>query len=91
MMLISMILDPEACISDAGFFSVGPTNGRTDEQADSRSWIQMLFLSYKMLSFFAFPSMTKTIIPKVTKAFAWKYFDDRHDHTTRHLKRWRAA
>ena len=29
MMLISMILDPEACISDAGFFRVGRTNGRT--------------------------------------------------------------
>ena len=24
----------------------------------------------------------KTIIPKVTKALAWKYFDDNHDHTT---------
>ena len=31
MMLVSMILDPEACISDAGFFSVGRTNGRTDK------------------------------------------------------------
>ena len=34
-MPISMILDHEACISDAGLFSVGPTDG----QADSRSWI----------------------------------------------------
>ena len=31
MMLVSMILDPEACISNAGFFSVGRTNGRTDK------------------------------------------------------------
>ena len=38
-MLISMILDPEACISDAGFFSVGPTDQRTDGQGDSRSWM----------------------------------------------------
>ena len=51
----------------------------------------MLFLSNKMLPIFAFPSMTKTIIPKVTKALAWKYFDDNHDHTTPHLRRWRAA
>ena len=47
MMLISMILDPEACISDAGFFSVGPTNQPTDGQADSRSWITIGFGSWK--------------------------------------------
>ena len=45
MMLISMILDPEACISDAGFFSVGRTNQRTDGQADSRSWMGISFIS----------------------------------------------
>ena len=33
-----MILDHEACISDAGLFSVGPTDG----QADSRSWMPYL-------------------------------------------------
>ena len=37
MMLVSMILDPEACISDAGFVSVGRTNG----QADPRSWMHV--------------------------------------------------
>ena len=37
-----MILDPEACISDAGFFRVGRTDERTNEQADSRSW-KMIF------------------------------------------------
>ena len=26
-----MILDPDACIHDAGFFPDGPTNGRTDK------------------------------------------------------------
>ena len=30
----------------------------------------------------AFPSMSKTIIPKVTKALAWKYFIDNHDGQT---------
>ena len=44
MMLISMILDPEACISDAGFFSVGRTNQRTDGQADSRSWMAVVHI-----------------------------------------------
>ena len=39
-MRISMILDHEACISDAGFFSVG----RTDGQGDSRSWILCICL-----------------------------------------------
>ena len=34
-MLISMILDPDACISDAGFFQDGRTNRRTDKQGDS--------------------------------------------------------
>ena len=37
MMHISMIFDLDACICDAGFFSVGRTNG----QADSRSWMHM--------------------------------------------------
>ena len=36
MMLISMILDHEACISDAANFV---TDERTDEQGDSRSWM----------------------------------------------------
>ena len=37
-----------------------------------------------MFPFFAFPSMTNTkmIIPKVTKALAWKYFTDNHDGET---------
>ena len=39
MMHISMIFDPDACICDAGFFPDGRTDGRTNEQADSRSWI----------------------------------------------------
>ena len=39
MMLISMIQDLDACTFDAGFFRVGRTNERTDEQGDSRSWI----------------------------------------------------
>ena len=34
-----MILDPDACIHDAGFFRM---DQRTDEQADSRSWIDNL-------------------------------------------------
>ena len=34
MMLISMILDHEACISEAGFFRVGRTDERTDERTD---------------------------------------------------------
>ena len=33
-----MILDPVACIPDAGFFPDGRTNQPTDGQADSRSW-----------------------------------------------------
>ena len=32
----------EAYISDAGFFRVGRTDGRTDGQAYSRSWISMI-------------------------------------------------
>ena len=35
----SMILDPGACIYDAGLFRYQRTNGPTDEQGDSRSWI----------------------------------------------------
>ena len=34
-----MIFDPDACTPDAGFFRVGRTDERTNEQADSRSWI----------------------------------------------------
>ena len=48
-------------------------------------------VSNKVLPIFAFSSMTKTIFPKVTKVLAWKYFDEYHNHTTLHLKRWRAA
>ena len=39
MMHICMIFDPDACTPDAGFFRVGRTDERTNEQADSRSWI----------------------------------------------------
>ena len=42
-----MILDPDAYISDAGFFPDQPTDERTDEQGDSRSWIS------KKIYFFA--------------------------------------
>ena len=45
MMHISMIFDPDACICDAGFFRVGPTNERTDEQADSRSWMMHIYMT----------------------------------------------
>ena len=31
MMHISMIFDLDACICDAGFFRVGPTDGRTNK------------------------------------------------------------
>ena len=44
MMLISMIQDLDACTSDAGFFRVAPTNQRTNEQGDSRSWITKMIL-----------------------------------------------
>ena len=37
-MQIYMILDPDACIHEAGFFS-WQTDQRTNEQADSRSWM----------------------------------------------------
>ena len=46
MMHVSMIFDPDTCICDAGFFRVGRTDGRTDEQADSRSWIHFLLLNW---------------------------------------------
>ena len=36
MMHVSMILDPDACFYDAANVV---TNGRTDEQGDSRSWM----------------------------------------------------
>ena len=39
MMHIYMIFDPDACICDAGFFPDQRTNGLTDEQGNSRSWI----------------------------------------------------
>ena len=37
-MRIPMILDPDICIYDAGLFRYGRTDGRTNEQGDSRSW-----------------------------------------------------
>ena len=36
---ICIILYPDTSIHDAGFFPDGPTNGRMDGQADSRSWM----------------------------------------------------
>ena len=44
-----MILDPEACISDAGFFSVGPTDERTDGQGNSRSWMHVGMMHISMI------------------------------------------
>ena len=63
MMLISMILDPEACISDAGFFRVGRTDERTNEQADSRSWIGAVCLanSLPLLSCFFCPGLAGSV------------------------------
>ena len=43
MMLISMILDLGGFTSDVEFFGVERTDQRTDEQADSRSWIKEVF------------------------------------------------
>ena len=39
-----MIFDLDACICDAGFFRVRPTDERTDEQADSRSWMPASYM-----------------------------------------------
>ena len=36
---VSKILYPDTCIPDAGFFPDGRTDGPTNGQADSRSWI----------------------------------------------------
>ena len=39
---VSKILYSDTCIHDAGFFPDGRTDGPTNGQADSRSWIAVL-------------------------------------------------
>ena len=48
MMHISMILHPDTCIHDAGFFP----DERTNEQGDSRSWIESSFTKGESMQMF---------------------------------------
>ena len=47
-----MILDPDACIPDAGFFPDGPTDGRTDKPILGVGYIQQGRSSKEKLNFF---------------------------------------
>ena len=44
-----MILDPDAYIPDAGFFPDQRTDGPTDEQGDSRSWMNVSMMHVSMM------------------------------------------
>ena len=52
-----MILDPDACISDAGFFQDGRTNRQTDKQGDSVMHVSRMPISLIHLHMMHIPMM----------------------------------